>query len=334
MRGPSVVLSTFAVVAVALLTGVAAQGCTTTDPKQQAALADFVIATKGDGTAWASGFDPETDDACDTFDSNYIGCVPSEADPTICDVEWLDVSSSGDVAGAIPKSFSDLTALTYLDFSFNPSITKLPYFGNLKKLEELYIGGLQLGGQAPTFLGQLKALSSLGMYDSNFKGTIPAGVYKLTKLMYLAVNGNQFHHAPIPNAISNLVNLQRFYAYDNKFKGTIPAVLGKLTKLEVLDLATNAISGTIPKELSTLTLLEELYLNDNKLTGNIPTQFTKLAAMQYFYVNNNALSKAIPTTLGAWGAAVAAAGDIDICGNKQGFIAPVAWGFAPGACSA
>jgi Leucine-rich repeat (LRR) protein len=76
----------------------------------------------------------------------------------------------------------------------------------------------------------------------------------------------------------------------------------------VLDLGTNAISGTIPKELSTLTLLEELHLNHNKLTGNIPTQFTKLAAMEYFYVNNNALSKAIPTTLGAWGAAVAAAG--------------------------
>ena len=80
--------STFAVVAVALLTGVAAQGCTTTDPKQQAALADFVIATKGDGTAWTSGFDPETDDACDTFAANnYISCVPSEADNTICDVE-------------------------------------------------------------------------------------------------------------------------------------------------------------------------------------------------------------------------------------------------------
>ncbi len=23
---------------------------------------------------------------------------------------------------------------------------------------------------------------------------------------------------------------------------------------------------------------------------------------------------------------------INICGNKQGFLAPVAWGFAPGAC--
>jgi Leucine-rich repeat (LRR) protein len=75
-----------------------------------------------------------------------------------------------------------------------------------------------------------------------------------------------------------------------------------------LDLGTNAISGTIPKELSTLTLMEYLYLNNNKLTGNIPTQFTKLAVLQDFYVNKNALSKAIPTTLGAWGAAVAAAG--------------------------
>jgi hypothetical protein len=37
------------------------------------------------------------------------------------------------------------------------------------------------------------------MSDSNFKGTIPAGVYKLTKLVYLAVDGNQFHDAPIPS---------------------------------------------------------------------------------------------------------------------------------------
>ena len=39
------------------------------------------------------------------------------------------------MVGAIPKSLSDLTALTYLDLSDNPAITKLPYFGNLKKLE-------------------------------------------------------------------------------------------------------------------------------------------------------------------------------------------------------
>ncbi len=80
--------STFAVVAVALLTGVSAQ-CTTTDPKQQAALADLVLATKGDGTAWTSGFDPETDDACETFETaGFITCVDSAlaADPTTCDV--------------------------------------------------------------------------------------------------------------------------------------------------------------------------------------------------------------------------------------------------------
>ncbi len=39
------------------------------------------------------------------------------------------------LVGAIPKSFSDLTALTYLDLGDNPALTKLPYFGSLKKLE-------------------------------------------------------------------------------------------------------------------------------------------------------------------------------------------------------
>ena len=43
--------------------------------------------------------------------------------------------------------------------------------------------------------------------DSRFKGAIPAGIFKLTKLSYLYLDGNQFHDAPIPNAISNLVNL-------------------------------------------------------------------------------------------------------------------------------
>ncbi len=33
-------------------------------------------------------------------------------------------------------------------------------------------------------------------------------MYKLTKLTGLGVHGNQFHDAPIPNAISNLVNLE------------------------------------------------------------------------------------------------------------------------------
>ena len=95
-------------------------------------------------------------------------------------------------------------------------------------------------------------------------------MYKLTKLTLLDVSHNQFHDAPIPNAISNLVNLvfvewarlgdddrvcsgtasaarnsihlvlpsrrpscRYFDASANKnIKGTIPAVLGKLTKLE------------------------------------------------------------------------------------------------------
>jgi hypothetical protein len=52
----------------------------------------------------------------------------------LCTGRVLDLFEAG-LEGAIPKSLSDLTALTYLDLGYNPSITKLPYFGNLKKLE-------------------------------------------------------------------------------------------------------------------------------------------------------------------------------------------------------
>jgi hypothetical protein len=46
-----------------------------------------VIATKGDGTAWNSGFDVTTQDACAAMDAAYITCVPSSANAAICDVE-------------------------------------------------------------------------------------------------------------------------------------------------------------------------------------------------------------------------------------------------------
>ncbi len=48
----------------------------------------------------------------------------------------------------------------------------------------------------------------LQLGNSGFKGTIPAGIYKLTKLTFLDVRNNKLHDAPIPNAISRLVNLE------------------------------------------------------------------------------------------------------------------------------
>ena len=39
------------------------------------------------------------------------------------------------LTSGIPKSVSDLTALTYLDLDSNSDITSLPYFGTMKKLE-------------------------------------------------------------------------------------------------------------------------------------------------------------------------------------------------------
>jgi hypothetical protein len=38
--------------------------------------------------------------------------------------------------GTIPKAFYHLTALTYLDLSNNPDITKLPHFGKLRRQPE------------------------------------------------------------------------------------------------------------------------------------------------------------------------------------------------------
>jgi len=118
-------------------------------------------------------------------------------------------------------------------------------------------------------------LRILDLGSSGFKGTIPAGVYKLTKLTTLDFSGNQFHDAPIPNAISNLVNLEYVLEWatlgdDDRVtvcSGTASAARSSIHWPVVLpsrrpscryfDASDNKnIKGTIPAVLGKLTKLE------------------------------------------------------------------------------
>lgn len=67
------------------------------------------------------------------------------------------------------------------------------------------------------------------MQDSGFKGKLPKGLFKLSKLKRLELNGNQLHNGVLPAAFSKLKKLTYGHSYRTRSGSvavrTYPALL-------------------------------------------------------------------------------------------------------------
>ena len=109
------------------------------------------------------------------------------------------------------------------------------------------LGGSQLSGELPDYLGTLAELEYFGLSPNFFTG-------------------------PIPATFGRLVRLESLNLAYNELTGEIPAALGDLTRLQGLDLQGNQLSGPIPSELGELKAPHSLDLSHNELTGPIPAE--------------------------------------------------------------
>jgi Leucine-rich repeat (LRR) protein len=202
------------------------------------------------------------------------------------------------LAGTLPASIGDLTALVYLELPVNKLSGAIPSsIGNLTKLTDLNLGGNQLSGAIPATIGNLISANYIFLYENHLSGTIPAEIGNLVNLTYLNLTTNKLTGA-IPSSIGNLKELFTLALDFNRLSGSIPPEIGKLKNMDDLGLSNNQLSGPIPSTIGNLKKMSLLVLNFNQLSGSIPYQLGKLTHLENLVLDNNQLSGPIPASLG------------------------------------
>ncbi|CAN6825825.1 unnamed protein product [Brassica oleracea] len=184
---------------------------------------------------------------------------------------------SGCLSGTLKPNSSlfRLQHLRYLNLS-NNDFTSSPLpsaFGNLNRLEVLFLSSNGFVGQVPSSFSNLSQLSLLDLSWNELTGDFPPPLGNLSKLTRLSLSDNEFSGALDPNnslfGLHNLRGLSLAYNYFTTSSSSFFSGFEKLNRLEILFLASNDFHGQIPSSISNLTQLSILGLDDNRLTGSI-----------------------------------------------------------------
>lgn len=213
-------------------------------------------------------------------------------------ISWLDLSDNN-MDGELPSSFSDLTALSVINFNNNSKLTGEIFslivgFDDLLQIEG---NDCDFYGEIPSGIGNHTNLNYIAMWENRLEGELPSEIGNLTSLTELRLEGNNFT-GNIPSEMGDLSNLYRLNLNINSFTGQIPSTLGNLANLEILSLWGNSLTGGIPEELGNLAALTDLELFQNDLTGSIPPELGNLTQLWRLDLHSNQLSGSIPSELG------------------------------------
>ncbi len=165
------------------------------------------------------------------------------------------------------------------------------------RVSELDLSGNRLSGELPPELGDLSALTVLGLHENELRGPIPSAIGRLTALRELYLGGNALS-GELPSALGRLTALRELHLGGNALTGVLPVWLGDLQELRELGLDRNQFSGSIPTELGKLTRLTRLYLDRNQLSGAIPSALVELTSLTRLYLGRNELTGVVPAWLG------------------------------------
>ncbi|KAJ4890411.1 putative LRR receptor-like serine/threonine-protein kinase [Raphanus sativus] len=166
-----------------------------------------------------------------------------------------------------------------------------------KRVTQLDLGGLQLGGVISPSIGNLSFLISLDLSSNSFGGTIPQEVGNLFRLEYLNMSFNILK-GDIPVSLFNCSRLFDLELDSNQLGGGVPSELGSLTNLLYLYLGRNNLKGKLPASLGNLTSLMQLSFTDNKkLEGEIPNELARLNQMVFLSLSMNNFSGMFPPSI-------------------------------------
>ena len=160
---------------------------------------------------------------------------------------------------------------------------------------ELSDNGLK--GSLPAAIGDLDRLLVLFLAGNELTGPIPPEIGNLRDVILLVLSSNEFS-GEIPSELANLRDLNFLYLHFNQLTGEIPLELGRLSSLAFLRLGFNELTGGIPGSFRNLNRLGFLEVRDNQLTGSIPAWLGELTRLSGLWLGDNGFSGGIPPALG------------------------------------
>ncbi|PQM38700.1 putative LRR receptor-like serine/threonine-protein kinase [Prunus yedoensis var. nudiflora] len=186
---------------------------------------------------------------------------------------------------------------TWASSTANPRVT-CDCAGSTCHITHLKIYALDILGEIPRELFELKELIDLNLGQNVLSGPIPAEIGQLSKLQYLSLGINNLT-GPVPSVLGNLTKLLSLSFGSNQFSGPLPMELGKLTTLQELYLDSSGVTGPIPQELANLKSLKTLWASDNLFTGKIPEFLGTFAELKDLRLEGTLLEGPIPSNFGA-----------------------------------
>eukprot|EP00339_Tiarina_fusa_P021881 CAMPEP_0117073508 /NCGR_PEP_ID=MMETSP0472-20121206/51766_1 /TAXON_ID=693140 ORGANISM="Tiarina fusus, Strain LIS" /NCGR_SAMPLE_ID=MMETSP0472 /ASSEMBLY_ACC=CAM_ASM_000603 /LENGTH=681 /DNA_ID=CAMNT_0004798103 /DNA_START=62 /DNA_END=2108 /DNA_ORIENTATION=- len=225
--------------------------------------------------------------------------------------------------GTIPDEIGYLRKLETLVLYSNPGLSGelVPGMLGLANLKDLELQYCSISGTIPASIGNLKALTNLGLSNNLLIETIPDSLFELSALQWLFLDDNVLK-ADIAK-FGKLTNLFGLYAEDagiygeissemidgwsnmyeldlstNQIEGTLPDNLFSHPLMVVVDLHENVIGGTIPEVPSSNTRLKFLSLYDNEFTGPIPASIGNIEELVHLDLGLNQLVLPLPAELG------------------------------------
>jgi hypothetical protein len=170
------------------------------------------------------------------YSNQLSGTVPASLGNLLA-VEELFMYSNTNLGGIIPDSFTALTALTSLQLQKTAISGSIPQnIGNLVNLQTFSAYQCKLQGSIPLSIEGLVNLVELQLYSSatqsvsspqnTLRGSIPAGLGKLTNLNIISIAGNQFTGA-FPSFWQTQPSAQLFDVTRNCWdSSSVPSYLG------------------------------------------------------------------------------------------------------------
>ena len=236
--------------------------------------------------------------------NEFSGILPSNLGISLLNLVWFCLGYNK-LDGPIPSSINNASKLTILSMENNYFTGSIPDFGNLKRLQSIYLNQNTLSGeesstQELTFLSSLtkcRDLKYLAVSENPLNGILPASIGNFSSSLQSIWAENNHIKGFIPSEIGNLSSVLFIDLGDNQLRGPIPPSIGNMKKLQRMALYENKLGGSIPNDVCRMNSLGELYLNENMLVGPIPECLGEVKSLRLLNLSYNQLNSTIPPNL-------------------------------------